>query len=137
MKEYQKITVWLCFASLLLFQFAGCNGLGVGQVDKNALLQQRVETYMEARKKSDLSLLRKLYLDPGKVKLGNIVVKESSIVSIEIEDDGLTAKTKIENKIQAMGFTFNKVPLLLNWVWENDNWYIKPSQSASTPFTKK
>ncbi len=137
MKKHQKITAWFCFAMLLLFQLVGCNGLGVNPVDKNVLLQQRLESYIEARIKSDLVQLSKLYLEPRSAKFGNIVIKESRIVSIEIADNGLTAMTKIENKINAMGFTFNKVPLVLNWVWENHNWYIKPAQSAKTQFMKK
>ena len=137
MKMYQKQVTGICSLLLALLLFSACNGLGGNPADKNVLLKQRLDSYIEARKKNDLGKLRQLYLEPENVKRGNIIVKESTVVAITIADDGLQAETKIENQIQAMGFTFDKVPLLLEWVWENDNWYIKPSQSAMNPFVKK
>jgi len=137
MKMYQKQVASICSLLLALLLFSACNGLGGKPADKNVLLEQRLNSYIEARKKNDLGKLRQLYLEPENVKKGNIVVIESTIVAISIADSGLQADTKIENKIQAMGFTFNKVPLLLKWSWKNDNWYIKPSQSAANPFLKK
>ncbi len=137
MKIYQKRVTWFCVILLGAFLFTACNGLGGKPVDKNVLLKQRLDSYIEARKKNDFNQLRQLYLEPERVKMGNIVVKESAIVAIKIADDGLQAETKIENKIKVMGFTFSKVPLLLNWVWKTDDWYIKPSASAINSFVKK
>ena len=137
MKKYQKIIFSICTVMLAAFLFCACNGLGGKSADKNVLLKQRLDSYIEARKKNDLGKLRQLYLESQSVKRSNIVIKESTILTIIIADDGLQAETKIENKIQAMGFTFDKIPLLLNWVWEKDNWYIKPSKSVMNPFLKK
>ena len=134
MKRHQKKIGWFCVATLIICQLAACNGLGGKPVDKNVLLKQRLDSYIEARKKNDLNQLRRIYLEPERVKVGNIVVKESVIISIVINDDKLHAQTKIENNIQAMGFTFNNIPMLLDWVWKTDNWYIKPSASAMNPF---
>ena len=139
MKKYQKKAACICSIMLVLalLILSACSGLGSKPSDKRVLLKQRLDSYIKARKSNDLSELRRLYLEPENVKRGNIVVKDSTIVAINVAADGLQAETKIENKIQAMGFTFNKVPLLLQWVWEKDNWYIKPSQSAINPFIKK
>ncbi len=135
MGKFRRSALYLLMAILTALLFTACNGTG-GKVniDKNERLSQRLESYINARKHPNLSQLQQLYLKPEQARIGKIIVKECTIVAIDINDDGLQAETKLVNKIQAMGFTFDKVPQTINWIWSNNNWYIELSENAGNPF---
>ena len=124
--------LWLLLVLLLL---NACTGLGPAVADKELLLKQRCEGFKEARIKNDRAVLSKYYMEPDNFKAGNIVYLESKITAIEIADDGLTGNVKIESKVMAMGFVFNKLKELWHWQWHKNEWYRVKSSSSSNPFT--
>ena len=134
MRYYQSKLIYPLLALLLSLIFSACGGLETQKIDKDSRLKQRLESYIDARKQADLAGMQSLYLKPEKAKVGNIVVKESEIVSIKIEEGKERAQTQLKNKIQAMGFTFDKVPMTLKWVWNNNDWFIVVPNSSSSPF---
>ncbi len=133
----KKYMVCLLMSLLSAFLMAACSGSGgLTMADKNVLLSQRLDSYIIARQKTDIKKMRQIYLEPEKVRATTITVKESTIVSIKIADDGLHAETRLLNKIQVMGFTFAKIPTLINWVWSDNNWFIEMQESSRYPFAK-
>ncbi len=138
MTNYNRNALYLLISIFTILLFTACSGTGGDvAVDKNVRLSQRLQSYITARKHSNLGQLQQLYLKPEQARIGKIIVKECKIVTVVIKDDNLHAETKLENKIQAMGFTFAKVPTTINWVWSNNNWYIEPSVNSGNPFSKK
>ena len=137
MVKYNRNALYLVLGIFTVLLLTACSGKGGSTVDKNRRLNQRLESYITARKNSNLGKLQQLYLKPEQARIGKIIVKECKIVAVVIKDDNLHAETKIENKIQAMGFTFAKVPMTINWIWSNDDWYVEPSVSSGNPFVKK
>ena len=138
MENQKKICIYLLLGILSLLIFSACNGnQSKAVVDKNEQISQRLDLYISARKHSNLGQLQQLYLKPEQARVGKIIVKECKVVSIKISDNGLAAETKLENKIQAMGFTFDKVPLTIKWVWNVDDWYIDIPGNSSNPFAQK
>ncbi len=138
MVKQQKNLIYLVLVMLISLLFTSCNGSNIGAtIDKNARLSLRLDSYIDARKHPNLGKLQQLYLIPEQARIGKIIVKKCTIVAINIDDDGLHAETKLENKIQAMGFTFAKVPMTVKWVWNENDWYIEPPENSGNPFTKK
>ncbi len=138
MKKSQRKVIYILLSLLPVLLFAACGGgNGKTAVDKNERLSQRLESYISARKHSNLGQLQNFYLKPEQARIGKIIVKECTVVSIKIKDDGLHAETKLVNKISAMGFTFDKVPQTINWIWSNRDWYIELSENAGNPFARK
>jgi len=137
MKKYRKQIACLLSACLVLLLLAACSGLEMSRADKNILLKQRLDTYLSARKKLDYKQLRLLYLEPETVHRSTVTVKESRVVALEISADGRRAATKVENKIQIMGFTFDKVPNTINWVWNENNWFIEVKEASAYPLAPK
>lgn len=139
MEKSQRTVIYILLSLLPVLLFAACSGGGNGKtvVDKNERLSQRLESYISARKHSNLGQLQNFYLKPEQARVGKIIVKECTVVSITIKDDGLHAETRLVNKISAMGFTFDKVPQAIYWVWSNRDWYIELSENAGNPFARK
>jgi len=137
MKKNQKEIVSFMSVCLVLLLFVGCSGLGMSTADQHALLKQRLDSYIAARKKSDFKQLRQLYLEPEKVHRSTVIIKDSKVVAIEISADGQKAATRLENQIQIMGFTFEKVPNTVNWVWNENNWFIEIKDTSAYPLVQK
>jgi len=135
MGKFRRSSLYLLMAILTALLFTACNGsIGKVNIDKNERLSRRLESYISARKHPNLGQLQQLYLKPEQARIGKIIVKECTIVAIDIKEDGLHAETKLVNKIQAMGFTFDKVSQTINWVWSNNDWYIELLENAGNPF---
>ena len=133
----KKMTILLP-GFIVVLLLSGCAGSArVSGGDRETLLKQRLESYIEARQQNDVGRLMTLYLNPEKVGIGKVVVKECKVTAITIAADGLSAETKLTNKIQAMGFTFDKLITTLNWVWSKGNWYIIIKKRDVNPFTGK
>ena len=138
MENQKKICTCLLLGILTLLIFSACNGnQSKAVVDKNERISQRLNLYISARKHSNLGQLQQLYLKPEQARVGKIIVKECKVINIKISENGLAAETKLENKIQAMGFTFEKVPLTIKWVWNVDDWYIEIPGNSGNPFVQK
>ncbi len=137
MGKNQRNVIYLLLTILPILLLAACSGSSTKTtVDKNERLSQRLDSYISARKHSNLGQLQQFYLKPEQARIGKIIVKECTVVAIDIKDDGLHAETKLENKISAMGFTFDKVPHTINWIWNNNDWYIELSENAGNPFAR-
>ncbi len=127
---------------LIMFLLVGgisCGGIEkAGEVDRTERLRERVSGFLEARNKSNLEEMRKFYLEPGQARVGNVMVRDGKIESLEIEEGELKAQVKITASMVAMGFTFKNVPRTQKWIWENGDWYIDPLGAATgNPFTSK
>ena len=135
MKQYRKLIgsllVVLLFGSLL-----ACRGLETRVEDKRVRLEQRLQAFLVARKAADIMEMQKFYKNPGQARVGSVVYKESEIVSTEITEDGQKAVTKLKNTIQAMGFSFDKVPQTLHWSWYEEDWFLVIPANSTHPFAK-
>jgi len=138
MSKINRYALYILMSIFILTMFTACGGMGGDvTVDKNVRLSQRLQSYIAARKQANLGQLQQLHLKPEQARLGSIIVKDCKIASVVISDDSLHAVTKLENKIQAMGFSFEKVPTTINWIWSNNDWYIAPSANSGNPFARK
>ncbi len=138
MPRFVKKIIILLPGFIAVLLLSGCAGTGgVSGVDRETLLEQRLESYIEAREHNDAGQLMTLYLKPERARIGNVVVSECGVLTITIAADKLSAETKLTNKIQVMGFTFDKLPTTLNWVWSKGNWFIIVKESDVHPFTGK
>ena len=135
MIQYKK-TIWCFVVSMALGGLLACGGLETRIEDRNVRLQQRLDEYLAARKNADIIEMQKFHRIPGQARVGSIIYKNSEIVSSEIKEEGQKAETKLKNTIQAMGFTFKKVPQTLYWVWHDKDWFMVIPESSTHPFGK-
>ena len=138
----RKINVIRYLLLVLLLTGVGISCIGIEKVNNVNLverLRERAGGYLEAQTKMSLNEMEKYYLEPGHVRIGNIVHKGGKIESIEIEADGDKAVVKLKLTMQAMGFTFKDVLRNQYWLWEKGDWYIDPAGAASqsSPFGSK
>lgn len=135
MVQYRKIAVSLLI-SLLIGGLFACSGVETRVEDKNVRLQQRLEGYLAVRKAADIIEMQKYFRNPGQARVGSVVYKDSDIISLEMTEEGQKAETKLKNTIQAMGFTFDKVPQTLYWIWYEKDWYLVIPVNSTHPFGK-
>ena len=137
----RKFEVLRCLLLVILLFVGGFSCVGIekgSNVDRAERLRERVSGFLEARNKSNLEEMRQFYLEPGQARVGNVMIRDGKIVSLEIEEGELKAKVKITASMVAMGFTFKNVPRTQAWIWENGDWYIDPLGAVSgNPFTSK
>ena len=123
---------------LLITTFGiSCLGLEPSPEEKHTRLEQRVESFLQARIQGDLGAMKNFFQEPQQARLGNTQYKDGQIVAIELAEDGKTAVCKVKNTIMAMGFAFENVPQNLKWVWEKKDWYLLSQEVAKNPFVKK
>ena len=125
-----KALAWL----LVVVALAACQGAGIARQPDPERLKSRLEGYIQARIKRDLTALQAFYLDPGAAQLGNISYLESRVDAVEVNEK--RAAVLLKNKFQVMGFTFKDVPQKMVWKWEKGDWYVDTTNAARTPFGK-
>ena len=116
---------------------SACAGLGISSADKELRLKERCAGFIAARAQGDLSGLRQFYREPNAVTLGQVMYKATEIISLKVTDDGLSASTRLESEIMAMGFSFQGLKENLNWVWQEKDWYIVTAKAPAIPFSSK
>ncbi len=135
MRVYRKRVATL-LSCLLLVGLSACGGLEMSSENRVVRLQERLDGFIAAREKANLTEMQKFFKDPGEARIGSIKYKKSEIEAVELKEDDLKAETRIKNTIQAMGFTFEKAPQTLHWVWHEKDWYMVTPESAVNPFAR-
>ena len=121
-------------AVLLMLLFLGsCRGV-IESKDPLLQLRERVEGFIEARQKAELTLMQSYYLSPEKARIATFTYTESEIVAIDMGTSMKNAEVKIDNTIKVMGFTFKKLPQTMKWVWHAKEWFLSPSENRVNPF---
>ncbi len=124
-------------AVVLALLICGCQGRQTVKIDRKMLLEQRVAGFINDRQARDREALRQYFSSPDEAQIGNINYKNSVIENITFSADENEAEVKLSNDLQAMGFSFKKVPQILKWRWEKENWYLQKQGKNNNPFTHK
>ena len=132
----QEIYKGLVFIVIVLLLNA-CGGHTLSPAERPERLSERTQQFIEARENADVIALQGLYVKPGQARIGSIVYKGSEIIETSITEEGQKAEVKLRNTIQAMGFTFKKVPQTLSWVWHENDWFMVQSKDNKNPFSRK
>ena len=121
-------------ASLLILLFlVSCRGV-VESRDPALQLRERVEGFIEARNKGDLTLLQSYFVNPGKARISTFTYVDSEITAIEMGEGKKSAEVKINNTIKVMGFIFKGLPQTLQWEWHNNDWFYSFADKPVNPF---
>lgn len=131
----QKMISRLGFAFLFMLIITGCTGVTSKEVNRQERLSARVESYIKAVKTSDLAGLKSCMQNPEAARIGSVRIRDSRIENLEIDAGKTQATVKLRNDINAMGFQFDNVPQVLNWVWEKNDWFLL-EPSTKNPFKK-
>lgn len=130
------------FTVLSCLVLAACSAEKPGSVDREALLQERVTIWNQARIEQNISAAYELIWSGYKevVPLGDYPnrrsglgrINEYQVEGIEIADD--EAVVELRTNFDAFGYTLEGRRERQVWVWENGNWHIKIEPVISTPF---
>ena len=129
-----KLKGFLVIGLMVIFSLASCRS--IAPVDPQSRIQERVTGYISARQNSDIVGMQAYYVNPGNVRIGNIRYLESKVTAIDISEDQRKAVSKLENKMQVMGFTFDKTPQTIHWVWHENEWYLDVDAPGKSPFSQ-
>jgi hypothetical protein len=124
-----------------LFVLSACQGLQRNPVNREDLLQQRLDQYIQARIAADAVVLYDFFspafqetvsLESFKIQ-PMYKVEQMTLISIDFSEEPEKARVILKGQVKIMGFTFKNMKFAQDWVFVDDNWY----QDAKTnPFRR-
>lgn len=118
---------------IVILAVAGCSTLHISPVDKEKLLNKRVEAYIEALDHNDLVQVYnflhpdcKRHLDRIQfIQRTNIRYRSVELESIKfLDEDKSNAKVTLKAKLSALGFTFKDFLVKNKWSYYNGDWFV-------------